>query len=83
MRENIQSLLEWQKQSTEKDKICETAVLEQAELRQHCEAIETENKEIKLRLSKLENKMLNSNLIIHGIQEDQWEQEVNRQEKIH
>ena len=53
------------------------------ELKQCCEAIETENKELNSRLSKLENKMLKNNLIIHGIQEDQWKQEVNRQEKIH
>ena len=83
MRENIESLLASQKQSTEKEKLCETVVFEQAELKQHCEAIETENKELKSRLSKLENKMLKNNLIIHGIHEDQWEQEVNRQEKIH
>ena len=45
--------------------------------------METENTELKNRLKRLENTMLQNNLIIHGNKEDEWEQDENRKEKIH
>ena len=44
--------------------------------------MENENSELKNRLKKLENTMLQNNLIIHGIKEDEWELDENRKEKI-
>ena len=45
--------------------------------------MESENMELKDRLKRLENTMLQNNLIIHGIKEDEWELDETRKEKIH
>ena len=45
--------------------------------------MEEENKELKSRVIKLENRMLESNIIMHGIHEDKWELEENLKEKVY
>ena len=42
-------------------------------LMKRCKKMENENKELKSRLNKLENKMLGNNIIMHGVQEETWE----------
>ena len=42
-----------------------------------------ENDNLKNRVATLETKLLESNLIMHGIPEEPWEQDSNRTEKIY
>ena len=56
---------------------------ENEDLHQKYLNLETENKELKTRVIKLENRMLESNLIMHGIYEDKWELEDNLCEKVY
>ena len=44
--------------------------------------IEKENKKLKNRLNDLENKLLDSSIIIHGISEEVDETEMDRKEKL-
>ena len=46
--------------------------LQQSELYRKCMKTEAENTKLKRRLEILENKMLEANLIIHGLREDEW-----------
>ena len=41
-----------------------------------------ENNELKKRIVKIENTLLDNNVIVHGIRENPWELEVNRMEKV-
>ena len=54
----------------------------QSELYRRCLKAEIENDKLKQRLEKLESIMLEGNLIIHALQEDEWELEDNRRERI-
>ena len=56
--------------------------MDQDHISKKCEKIENENKELKSRLTKLENRMLEKNLIFHGIKEDNWDIEDNSKERI-
>ena len=55
----------------------------QSELYRKCLRIETENYKLKTRIEKLEGKLLDSNLIMHGLREDEWELEEDRKERIY
>ena len=44
--------------------------------------MEAENQELKSRLNRMENKMLQRNLIFHGIKEDNWEDEESIKERV-
>ena len=41
-----------------------------------------ENNKLRSRLVKIENTLLDNNVILHGIREDLWELESNRLEKV-
>ena len=58
-------------QQTELNKV-KTA---QSELYRKCIKIENENNKLKARLETLECKMLDGNVILHGLREDAWELE--------
>ena len=83
MREDIQWLVEAQNLNTTATEICNEVKNDQVALKAKCEKVENENMELKNRLLCLENKMLQNNLIIHGIKEEEWELDDNRKEKIH
>ena len=59
-------------------KLCEENRL----LHQRIQRVETKNTELTKRLCDLENKMLESNVILHSIQESSWETKSVRQKKI-
>ena len=63
-------------------KAYETVQADQDWIAKKCERIEIENRELKSRVTKLENRMLERNLIFHGIKEDTWDIEDNTKERI-
>ena len=83
LREDILRLVEVQNINTMATEICEEAKQDRAELKIRVEKMESENMELKDRLKRLENTMLQNNLIIQGIKEDEWELDETRKEKIH
>ena len=52
-------------------------------LQQKCHQIEAENNDLRTRVTKLEIKMLEGNLIMRGLKEDPWELEDNLKERIY
>ena len=52
-------------------------------LQQKCHQIEAENNDLRTRVTKLEIKMLEGNLIMQGLKEDPWELEDNLKERIY
>ena len=64
------------------EETCKKVRVEQVSCNVRLNKIEEENKELKTRLTKLENKMLGKNLIFHGIKEDNWDLEDNAKERI-
>ena len=55
----------------------------QSDLYQKCMKIEHDNRKFKRRVEKLEEKMLESNLIMHGVCEDAWKEPESRREKLY
>ena len=55
----------------------------QSELYRKCIKIERDQQKLKKHVEKLEEKMLESNLIMHGVREDAWELPENRKERIY
>ena len=51
-------------------------------LKIECDRVLTENMSLKERITKIENSLLDNNIILHGIPEDSWELDSNRLEKI-
>ena len=51
-------------------------------LKIECDRVLSENMSLKERIMKIENSLLNNNLILHGIPEDAWELNSNRLEKV-
>ena len=82
MKEDKQGLVEAQNISTTTTEICEELKHDQAELKVRVEKMENKNSELKNWLKKLENTMLQNNVIIHGIKEEEWELDENRKKKI-
>ena len=64
------------------EETCEKVRIDQVSSNVRLNKIEEEKKELKTRLTKLENKMLEKNLIFHGIKEDNWDLEDNAKEHI-
>ena len=51
-------------------------------LKKECDRMLTENMSLKERITKIENSLLDNNIILHGIPEDTWELDSNRLEKV-
>ena len=51
-------------------------------LKIECDRVLTENVNLKDRITKIENSLLDNNVILHGILEDAWELDSNRLEKV-
>ena len=79
----INKLLEHRETDRQKqDKVVKEIKTKQSELYRKCLKLEQEQIKIKTRLSKIEDRLLENNLIIHGITEDAWELSANRKERI-
>ena len=70
---DIRSLMEDKDAQKNAVKICEEVQQEQHKVVRRVDKVESENKELKSRLSKLENLLLERNLIFHGIKEEEWD----------
>ena len=55
---------------------------ENVRLKRECERVLEENNKLRSQLVKIENMLLDNNVILHGIREDPWELESNRLEKV-
>ena len=55
----------------------------QSELYKRCMRIEHDNKKLRSRIERLEEKLLESNLIMHGVKEDPWEDTETRKDKVY
>ena len=51
-------------------------------LKLKCDRVLQDNDDLKKRIMKIENTLLDNNIIIQGIQEDPWELDSNRMEKV-
>ena len=51
-------------------------------LKTTCTKVLQENKNLKERINKIENTLLDNNVILHGLREDPWELESNRMETV-
>ena len=71
-----------QKQETQEVELNELKA-KQSELYRRCLKSEIETNKLKKRIECLESKLLESNLIIHGIREEEWEVEENRRERLY
>ena len=83
LEDKINILLDVQNKQLEQDSHIKDLRKEQKELKQKCEKTTHEIDTLKHRVSKLETKLLESNLIMHGVPEEAWEHESNRHEKIY
>ena len=83
LRDSINTLIA--AQQTNKDQEVEITEIKKKHdiLQQRVHQVKDENRQLKTRVIKLENRMLESNLIIHGLREDNWELEENRRERIY
>ena len=43
--------------------------IENEQLRLNCDSIQKENQQLKTRLEKIENKLMDNNLILHGVED--------------
>ena len=79
----INQLLDTKKLQVEQQTELNKMKTAQSELYRKCLKIENENNKLKARLERLECKMLDGNVILHGLREDVWELEENRKEKVY
>ena len=83
LEEKINQLLDTkEKQEAQEEEIGKLKI-RQSELYRRCLKAETENCKLKERIEQLENTMLESNLIMHGLREEEWELEEDRRERIY
>ena len=78
LKEDIKTLLDEKKDQKSCKQIVEEVHEDHLTLMKWCKKMENENKELKSRLNKLENKMLGNNIIMHGVREETWELDENR-----
>ena len=79
----INILLVTKEKQEQQEREIEKIKSNQSKLYRKCIKIERDNKKLKRRVEVLEEKMLESNLIMHGICEDAWEVSETRREKIY
>ena len=65
----------------EKGEIINEIKKENIQLRKDCGAIMVENSHLKQRIDMIENKLMSSNVILHGIADRQWEPSAVTREK--
>ena len=82
IQESIDQLLETKEENDKFREDVTKLVKENKTITNRCMYIEKENKKLKNRLNDLENKLLDSSIIIHGISEDVDETEIDRKEKL-
>ena len=83
MKNSLITLIEAQHdQASQKEEIQEIKKKHEV-LQQKCHQIEMENQDLPTRVTKLEIKMLEGNLIMCGLKEDPWELEDNLKERIY
>ena len=82
MQDSMKLLLEDRKNYKNVSLACDKIEGQQERITQRCDKMEQENNELRSWLNKLENKMLQKNLIFHGIKEDNWEDEESIKERI-
>ena len=83
LEDKLNTLIDVQNKQLEQDKNIKVLKKEQKQLKRKCEKTEQENNNLKNRITSLEIKLLKSNLIMHGIPEEPWEQDSHRNEKIY
>ena len=83
IEDKINKLLEIQHKQEKQDIELNALKAKQSELYRRCLKTEIETSKLKRRIETLESKLLQSNLIIHGIREEEWESEENRREKLY
>ena len=82
IQESIDQLLESKEENDKFREDVTKLVKENKTITNRCVYIEKENKKLKNRLNDLENKLLDSSIIIHGINEEVDETEMDRKEKL-
>ena len=83
LEDKLNTLIDAQNKQLGQDENIKVLKKEQKQLKRKCEKTEQENDNLKNRVASLEIKLLESNLIMHGIPEEPWEQDSNRNEKIY
>ena len=83
LKEDIKTLLDEKKDEKTCQQIVEEVHEDHLNLMKRCKKMENENKELKFRLNKLENKMLGNNIIMHSVREETWELDENHKEKVY
>ena len=83
MRRDIKVLMESKEFLRKSESEFKLVKVNQADLRMKYHNLERDNKEMKGRLAKIEDKMLENNIVIHGIAEERGERDEGRQEKIY
>ena len=83
MKNSLLTLIEAQRdQALQREELQEIKKKHEV-LQQKCHQIEQENQDLRTRVTKLEIRMLEGNLIMRGLKEDPWELEDNLKERIH
>ena len=83
IEEKINKLLEIQHKQEKQEVELNELKAKQSELYRRCLKSKSETSKLKKRIETLESKLLESNLIIHGLREEEWESEENRREQIY
>ena len=83
LEEKINQLIGTKEKQEEQEEEIIKLKLQQSELYRKCMKTEAENAKLKRRLKILESKMLEANQIIHGLREEEWEDEMSRRERIY
>ena len=82
MQDSMRLLLEDKQNYKNVTELCNKVEGQQQKITVRCDKMEQENKDLRSRLNRLENRMLQKNLIFHGIKEDNWEDEESIKERI-
>ena len=83
IRDNIRDLLSTQRKLKDELILSKHLECENKKLTSRIEVVGKENQELTCRVTNLENKMLESNLIFSGIKEEPSEMDLMRQEKVY
>ena len=83
LEEKINQLIGTKEKQEKQEEEIINLKIQQSELYRKCMKTESENIKLKKRLQILENKLLEVNLIMHGIREDEWEDKSSRRERIY
>ena len=82
MQDSMRLLLEDRQHYKNINDVCSKVECQQQKITGRCDKMEQENKELRSRLNRLENRMMQKNLIFHGIKEDNWEDKESIKERV-